>query len=808
MVHVTFYAQPRTNRPFLRVSKLKQGEMQESTDPEVQNYLIFTDIGSTAFKVLFALDEKVSVQTKNVQQAKYNWSLVFSSAYFNVTMTMMEYARTKKDAKAEPPVAEEKMMSLECDGDYYYIVHFVQEFFSEFKQRKPTELGNWAAFTKLTAISPQAHLQHWEEYLKVNLVDEANSRLQYMESQVTSAKNRGINTMEAEQLIRKMDVAIKSEDFPQAMDIARMIEPVLEGVTTEHQELSELSTDANDAILFTQEMIMEAKKEGIDVSEAKGQFHTVKQALDDKDYQKVIDLANRLKNLLEGIRVKHNNAIERYNSTKAKLKKVQGKGVDISESTKKMKLAKRAFDDREYDILMEYCDQALEAMAEALKKKKTEMSKKEEANSALERAKEALENAKEDGLDTTSQQRLLKEAEKYLGKGDEEKAIDNSELIQKQLNELKTTSSSLKDNLRRLGSQLDELANFMDMSKAKKALSEGETSFKEGDYEKAQALVTEVKDQIERTKTVARPRISIGFSNKQFQSGVWNRCKLTITNSGKAHAKNIELVFSGTIEVMRIRKIPLLGATERKTVEIGLRSNDVGELPLDMEITYYRHYDDAKYQAQGVKWVKFGQQPVITGADEEIPSFPSQDEVEGGAKAPTESAPPTPATDEDYIETLTTGIQDSYTYLVKGESFEPAFQVFERLIKGGSKGMCITRNFPKRLHDKYDLGESKVIWLTNVQGDKMIRPSDIEKIRHSISVFLNENEGAVLFLDGIEYLITHNKYESVLKFVQSLKDQVAIKKAKFLIPISPSAIEGHELKLIEREVDEIIQLED
>ena len=43
-----------------------------------------------------------------------------------------------------------------------------------------------------------------------------------------------------------------------------------------------------------------------------------------------------------------------------------------------------------------------------------------------------------------------------------------------------------------------------------------------------------------------------------------------------------------------------------------------------------------------------------------------------------------------------------------------------------------------------------------------------------------------------------------------IADRVArevVKKAKFLIPISPSAIEGHELKLIEREVDEIIQLE-
>jgi len=209
-----------------------------------------------------------------------------------------------------------------------------------------------------------------------------------------------------------------------------------------------------------------------------------------------------------------------------------------------------------------------------------------------------------------------------------------------------------------------------------------------------------------------------------------------------------------------------------------------------------------------VKWVKFGKQPVISTEDEGVPETATEPPIEGELKPLPETTPAPPTADQEKTAVeMSTKIKESYTYLAKGESPEPAFKIFENLVNSNRKGMCLTRNFPKRIHERYSLGATKVIWLTNVQGAEMIRPSDIEKIRHTISVFLNENEGSALLIDGLEYLMTHNKYESVLKFVQSLKDQVAIKRASCIIPISPHAIEQHELKMLEREVDEVMDLE-
>ena len=291
MVHVTFYAQPRRNRPFLRVSKLTQGKLEEATDLEVQNHIIFTDVGAGVWKAVRAFDSNTSVQVKDIVNTKSSWRLQINSAYFIILLSLMEYSKIKQpspDGETDPP--ENKLIAIECDGDYYYLVQFIQDFFNMYPKKKPNELANWAAFSKITAISPPDHLKHWVDYLKVNLGDEAAQRVQVLKGNVTQAKNRGVNTMEVDRLIKDMESAIAAKAYPKSMDVGRAIETVLEGATSEHKEMSEFSADANDAILFTQSLIIDAKKEGIDVSEAESQFHQVKMSLDDGDYQKVVDL--------------------------------------------------------------------------------------------------------------------------------------------------------------------------------------------------------------------------------------------------------------------------------------------------------------------------------------------------------------------------------------------------------------------------------------------------------------------------------------------------------------------------------------
>ena len=84
-----------------------------------------------------------------------------------------------------------------------------------------------------------------------------------------------------------------------------------------------------------------------------------------------------------------------------------------------------------------------------------------------------------------------------------------------------------------------------------------------------------------------------------------------------------------------------------------------------------------------------------------------------------------------------------------------------------------------------------------------MRPKDLEKLSLSLEEFLSE-QGGIVLLDGIEYLITNNNFITVLKLIQSLRDQVAINRSIMLLSVNPSTMDDHQINLLRREVDAVI----
>ena len=94
-----------------------------------------------------------------------------------------------------------------------------------------------------------------------------------------------------------------------------------------------------------------------------------------------------------------------------------------------------------------------------------------------------------------------------------------------------------------------------------------------------------------------------------------------------------------------------------------------------------------------------------------------------------------------------------------------------------------------------------MIWLSNVGRENTIRPKDLEKLSISLEQFLSQAGGGIVLLDGLEYLITNNNFITVLRLIQSLRDQVAINQSILLMAVNKSTLESHQLNLLEREVD-------
>jgi len=146
-------------------------------------------------------------------------------------------------------------------------------------------------------------------------------------------------------------------------------------------------------------------------------------------------------------------------------------------------------------------------------------------------------------------------------------------------------------------------------------------------------------------------------------------------------------------------------------------------------------------------------------------------------------------------------LERSFSYLVEEDKPEASYNLFTNALGKGMKGYCITRNYPAKIRSKFDLGETPVVWLSNVGRENTIRPKDLEKLSLSLEQFLSQEGGGIVLLDGLEYLITNNNFITVLRLIQSLRDQVAINQSILLMAVNRSTLESHQLNLLEREVD-------
>ncbi len=150
-------------------------------------------------------------------------------------------------------------------------------------------------------------------------------------------------------------------------------------------------------------------------------------------------------------------------------------------------------------------------------------------------------------------------------------------------------------------------------------------------------------------------------------------------------------------------------------------------------------------------------------------------------------------------------LKDSSSYLVREATPEEAYRLFLIAQKAGKKGMVITRLFPQKVRERFGLSDLPILWLSNVGKEDTIRPKDLEKLSLAAEQFLSREKGVVL-LDAIEYLVTNNNFLTVLRLVQSIRDQVAVNNGVLLLSVNPSTLDAHQMTLLEREVDRVVNV--
>jgi predicted hydrocarbon binding protein len=146
-------------------------------------------------------------------------------------------------------------------------------------------------------------------------------------------------------------------------------------------------------------------------------------------------------------------------------------------------------------------------------------------------------------------------------------------------------------------------------------------------------------------------------------------------------------------------------------------------------------------------------------------------------------------------------LERGFSYILEEDRAEKSYEIFMDYVTNGAQGLLITRDYPEKIRQKYNLKKTPILWLSNAESEVAIEPVQLGKLYHKVEDYLKKSSNSIIMLSGIEYIITQNNYTSALKFLQLVRDQIAIHDAIFIVPISASTINERDLKMMEREMN-------
>ena len=115
------------------------------------------------------------------------------------------------------------------------------------------------------------------------------------------------------------------------------------------------------------------------------------------------------------------------------------------------------------------------------------------------------------------------------------------------------------------------------------------------------------------------------------------------------------------------------------------------------------------------------------------------------------------------------------------------------------RGLMVTRVFPERIRQEYPLQVTPIIWLTESPGERRIQPTSVAMLTDTLIRFMEGNPNSIVLVDGVEYLMTFNEFNKVLRSLDSLNETAWITRSRLIIAIDPKAFDAKQVAMLERD---------
>lgn len=143
------------------------------------------------------------------------------------------------------------------------------------------------------------------------------------------------------------------------------------------------------------------------------------------------------------------------------------------------------------------------------------------------------------------------------------------------------------------------------------------------------------------------------------------------------------------------------------------------------------------------------------------------------------------------------------SYLIFETNSDQAPKIFTGYVRRGSRGLGITRMYPEKFKEKYKLSNVSILWLSRAQTTGSITPTNLGVLLEEIKEYISQKGDSIVLLEGLEYLIVENEFERVLKFINSLEDEIALNNSRLIISINPNALDSKKRALLEESAKQL-----
>jgi PAS domain S-box-containing protein len=132
--------------------------------------------------------------------------------------------------------------------------------------------------------------------------------------------------------------------------------------------------------------------------------------------------------------------------------------------------------------------------------------------------------------------------------------------------------------------------------------------------------------------------------------------------------------------------------------------------------------------------------------------------------------------------------------------------IFTDMVKHNIQGLCISRQYPQKIREHYQLEKTPIIWLMGGEctvGENSLKPDNLSGLGSTISKFLAEAKDGLVLLDGMEYLLARNGFDSMLKFVQYINDKVMQSNGRIILCMDSLSLDAKQYHQLSSEMREI-----